>query len=64
MSAFLVRSIPQVFRRVCAKVRHSEPRLRAKKRTQRIEAAAEVVDRERDLRDCLWGHDPHYGVEL
>jgi hypothetical protein len=53
-----------MFRRLCAKVRHSEPRLRARKRTQRIEAAAEVVDRERDIRDCLWGHDPHYGVEI
>lgn len=64
MSAFLHHSPSQMFRRLCAKVRHSEPRLRARKRTQRIEAAAEVVDRERDIRDCLWGHDPHYGVEI
>lgn len=64
MSAFLVRSIPQVFRRVCNKTRHAEPQLRGRRRTDRIAANVRICECEREMKEVLWGHDRHYGVSL
>jgi hypothetical protein len=55
MSAFLVRSIPQVFSRVCHKTRHAEPQLRGRRRSDRIAADARIRETERELRSVLWG---------
>lgn len=64
MHAIRFRTPRQLFTGLCAKVRHAEPRRHAKKKAERIEASNRVAECERELHDCLWGHDPHYGVSL
>ena len=55
MSAFLMHSQPQLFRRLCAKTRHAEPQLRGRRRSDRIAADTRIRETERELRYVLWG---------
>lgn len=64
MHAIQFRSPVQLASRLCAKARHAEPQLRSRRRSDRIAANARIAECEREMKETLYGHDRHFGVEL
>lgn len=64
MHAVRVTSTNATRDRLLAKARHAEPQLHSRRREDREAANKRIKQCEQEIADCVYGHDPHYGVIL